>query len=559
MAWPNKVYVATKAKGVYYTANFGAPTDAQPTWAAVNTGLASLAIENMQCDPDNPEYRQYVCAAGVVYRREGGGDWTAILSTAEARVLTGHDEGAPVWVCCDPATPGKVWVLHTVSGISGYFNQYAIASLDNGTTWPICYGIHGINAYAAGSISAYGDYIYVFTNSALQQRVYYSTNGGASWAAILFGGSTIDGRVWIHPYAPQLAFAYGFESGGKVFLIDSAAGTATEILTATGGWASAYPSGAMWFDPDDADHMRYAGTNVLYITQDGWDTYTTNSDVTGALGIFAPSVDPGDTDKMILGQGTVAGIQQVVAMDGEGAAAVVGRSGTNWNTAPYTDAIPSDSGGVADDGVWAIQEAITEGPTAPPGSTITPPDTGTPITLGGDAYVQAVTMPDYTGDERGEPLPGDRGAWDVETQAHGELHASDIAHGVSRYHLPTEDASEGDAPIFDGDLWVPRNVATQEELDDHAADPAAHHDPVTLGAGNDAEMATLSGQELTIVLKDHDHSGDAGDGGQLALDDMSSGAATNGQVPTADGEGGITWGEGGGGDGNALKLIWMGW
>jgi hypothetical protein len=42
------------------------------------------------------------------------------------------------------------------------------------------------------------------------------------------------------------------------------------------------------------------------------------------------------------------------------------------------------------------------------------------------------------------------------------------------------------------------------------------HGPVTLGAGNDAGMATLSTQALTVVLKDHVHAGVTGDGGTLA-------------------------------------------
>jgi hypothetical protein len=49
-----------------------------------------------------------------------------------------------------------------------------------------------------------------------------------------------------------------------------------------------------------------------------------------------------------------------------------------------------------------------------------------------------------------------------------------------------------------------------------------------------------SGAESS-VLADHDHSGDAGDGGAFPLANLSSGAATAGQVATANGAGAITW------------------
>ena len=50
-----------------------------------------------------------------------------------------------------------------------------------------------------------------------------------------------------------------------------------------------------------------------------------------------------------------------------------------------------------------------------------------------------------------------------------------------------------------------------------------------------------------FVLADHDHSGDAGDGGTFDVANLTSGAATAGYVPTADGAGGVAWDEGGGG------------
>ena len=125
-------------------------------------------------------------------------------------------------------------------------------------------------------------------------------------------------------------------------------------------------------------------------------------------------------------------------------------------------------------------------------------------------------------------------------------------------HLP-DDAEDGEAPVWVDDQYVSTDIATQAELDDHAALPDVHHNRVTLGWANDDEMATLLVQELTILLKAHVHNGTYGNGGQFSLTNLLSGLATSGQVPVADGAGGIAWGGSGGVDIDARRLIWMGW
>lgn len=54
------------------------------------------------------------------------------------------------------------------------------------------------------------------------------------------------------------------------------------------------------------------------------------------------------------------------------------------------------------------------------------------------------------------------------------------------------------------------------------------------------------------VLADHDHSGDAGDGGTFDAANLTSGAATDGQVLTADGIGGTAWEDATGGGASSL-------
>ena len=56
MNWPNKIYVATRNLGVYYTENFRTP-EIQPTWYRINEGLPSLDIIEFHVDKAPPEDR----------------------------------------------------------------------------------------------------------------------------------------------------------------------------------------------------------------------------------------------------------------------------------------------------------------------------------------------------------------------------------------------------------------------------------------------------------------------------------------------------------------------
>ena len=144
---------------------------------------------------------------------------------------------------------------------------------------------------------------------------------------------------------------------------------------------------------------------------------------------------------------------------------------------------------------------------------------------------------------RGTPLQGSRSAHDVTDP---DLHASDIEDAAFTVHMDP-DAAEGEAMVMGGaGKYVATDVLTPTE---HTAigDDSPHHAAVTLGAGSDADMATLAAQALTVVLKDHDHSGDSGDGGTFDAANLTAGASTDGQVLTSDGAGGTAWEDAAGG------------
>ena len=87
----------------------------------------------------------------------------------------------------------------------------------------------------------------------------------------------------------------------------------------------------------------------------------------------------------------------------------------------------------------------------------------------------------------------------------------------------------GDRSAFDA-----VNYAAKHTNDTDTA-TGIHH---TLGTGANQAAA---GNHAHTTVPDHDHSGDAGDGGTFDAASLTSGAAADGQVLTADGSGGAAW------------------
>src|SRR4030042_2631573 len=170
MAWlpSGQIYVATHNLGVYFTQDFDTPA-AQPTWTAVNTGLAALDCLEFHLDPFDQENKQYVLIDnGSLYIRENGGSWVDILSQADCVALIDLFTIDPAismvsanirTFCPDPSIKGKLWAV--VAGVSDsvWVSPYvAIYSDDYGNTWhqPTGWIYTGFAAYGVHSIRAYG-------------------------------------------------------------------------------------------------------------------------------------------------------------------------------------------------------------------------------------------------------------------------------------------------------------------------------------------------------------------------------------------------------------------
>lgn len=530
MSWPIQGYVGTDI-GVFYTPNFG--VGGQPTWSALNTGLADTNIRTLDADPFAPAARQYVCADGVIYRREaaGTGEWEVILSVADARTLSGDAGITPSWVSCDTLIPGVVWAL-------AYNPYYYFRSTDYGDTWASVGLIPdtGAHGWTPGCIAGHGNFVVAFCNgSILSTRVCVSATAGATWTTYDSGSvQTVDEKWAIGPLVGTKAYGQGL--GGSWSIVTAEAGGVTptgQVVDVT--WTGPY--GSFWFSPTDPLHIRWVGGDSMVYTHDDWDTSDTSSYGGGGnTTCIAPVVDPSDDTKIIVGR--VAGRPAICAVEGEDSTTLIPLAGTNWNSSPYTDAIPET---VTVTAIRMIPIQASSGPAVPPeGGSIIRPDTDEEVTLvGGGGQIEAVSMPGHTGVNRGVHIPSDAAGFDVANQP--EEHASDLHEKSYLVHMDP-DASEGEAMVMGSDgEYVATDIATQDELDTHEGTPDAHHDPVTLGAGNDPDILSLVGQEVEGHLKGHGHTAAAGDGGQIELSaQKSTGAAAN-QVATADGADGVSW------------------
>ncbi|NLF03312.1 MAG: hypothetical protein GX601_20300, partial [Anaerolineales bacterium] len=557
MAWPNKVYVATAILGVYYTADFAVDIG-QPIWTAVNGGLPSTALRAFAVDPFDEEGTQYCVLAdgSAIYRRTGGGDWASFLSITEINTLTSLSGTGIVDIDLDPTVEGRIWVFWgDLTIITGWYR--ALRSDDGGANWVDAGEIRSGWGRTPYKILGRGDNVWASYRAGIAASGYvaYTANCGATWADVNTGGYS----HYLYWTENEPNSVYSGRNSGQNLCRVTNAGVLTN-LDAGNPWG-------MWFDPDDADHMRlvygFSESGALHVTNDGWATHSTEGDTTPEVKGPLASWTGQAADEIIVGLTSLFNAHAIGTMSGETDTTPVGRAGANVSSSPYTDSIPEDRGSTV--AIHVIYEAPSEGPTPPSGSTITPPDKpgeepSTIITLGGEVLTQAVTMPDYDGDERGVPIQGDRAAWDVVDYA--ARHARDLKDAAPVHHVPEGDAA-GDAPVWDGEQWVSTGVATQAELDSHEGEANPHG--TELGDLADVDVATdppEDGEGLVwdeaggewvpadvTTLADHDHSGDAGDGGTFDAANLTSGAATDGQVLTADGAGNAAWEDATGGGG----------
>ena len=349
MVWNRQIYVATASLGVYYTSDFTDP-GTQPTWTAVNTGLGAVDCREFWLDPFEPADRQYVMISTgrVLYRRINQGDWVEILSNASLQTLTGRAVIIGGF-CIDPLTPGRLWVLYAAS-YNGTNSQYRLARSDNyGDSWTtlLIYSSNFNFTYAHLTVRAVGDILFapLSTGTGGHQRVYYSSNAGASWDYYDMGFNALR-PLALNSLTPNSSYNQNVNDGNALARITTA-GIYTKLQDSIGPerWDS------MWFHPTDADHHRIFYAGIMYTTVDEW-TNTANAGAIAPVPIsFAPSAG-NDTDQMLVG--LTLGTHVIGCLTSEADTTATGIAGTNAGSAPYTNSIPNTCGGLARMGIQSV-------------------------------------------------------------------------------------------------------------------------------------------------------------------------------------------------------------
>jgi len=352
MTWPTGVYVATKSRGIFYTANFTDPTDAtQPTWTAVNGGLGVLTIFNFALDPFDRAGRQLCLTTteNTVYIRYGAGNWAPILTQAQMRTVTGNAEAINCWVTADNSIAGRVWV-------AAYDNTGADNRLlflrtdDDGINWTWTQTGNRWPLFGWGNLIVYGSQLWFSFSSGggAPGKMAYSNDTGATWS-LTVGYDSATGYAAVNPlelfkvYSPKFFDLYSVDTAMAI--------TKLQDVLNLGDVTS---SQQLWFSANGAGYQRIVKSYKIYTTLDGWATVVDPAPVakTNAISTLLAPLSSNE-DWMILGSRTPLALQTHTIFTLIGDAGIEdGKSGSDPTGG--VNSIPRAGGGLALDGIGVV-------------------------------------------------------------------------------------------------------------------------------------------------------------------------------------------------------------
>jgi len=345
--WPRIIYVATTALGVYVTEDFSDPS-VQPTWSAINTGLAANDCEEFWLDPFHPRDRQYVLldASRDLYRRENGGNWTTILTAAQCAAATGQATTIRSF-SVDAAVEGRIYVL--LKATAFWQPIWSYRSDDYGATWGNLVVVRAGNfTYGCRYIRGHNGIVYasLAVGAGASFAIAYSSDNAESWVRYGFGLDNFP-PICLNPLLTGWIYTLP-QDGDRDHLVK---------ITSTGGQTTLQLNigpmrlDSMWFHPTDADHQRVLRSSTMFATDDQWVTESDAGAIAPGPYSFSPysGLDP---DASIVGLSL--GTHVIGTLDNEADTTATGIAGANAGSAPYTDSIPKTCGGAAQMGIQAV-------------------------------------------------------------------------------------------------------------------------------------------------------------------------------------------------------------
>jgi len=456
MNWPNRIYVATRNLGVYFTNNFRTP-EIQPTWYMVNEGLPSLDIIEFHVDlrpPDERDEKDILYALlsnhSTIYRKVGTDPWRlyasgycihgfeaapggGIITTSGARGVVdpvdpnyhiaggsgcSSTDAETLCVClgggcsiCHPAcidycSDGSptIWTYGCGSPRKGLYaftlGMGAIGYINipkNGGACIYCGALHNMYCHANCDHDNPCCDVECPTCCGLcvcpHPHLTWVCTGTGNWCAPLI----------TTPYTDMLYTVHHPNLSG--FYLAYATGEQCGPLNGIGS-DSSYDS--LWANPEDPTHMRLVSGGVINETfNNQWEAGYTSGSVHNISSIADWAGE--DPDNIIAGRGSGGDI--IGCLDGMEDAQFKSIAGAMRNIPPYTGSIPSSAtGGISLGGLYPM-------PREP-----------------GGIRIYAVSMPYYKGDQRGKPVDGDRSGWDVVN--YPDIHAKDLKDSKPTRHTP---------------------------------------------------------------------------------------------------------------------------
>lgn len=541
------VAVCGSGPSVYYTLDI---LTASPSWTAVSGGLSGTRAKQIQLDPSVPGKAFVRVDSASLYRHDNifaGGNWTEILNKTMIEAATGRTcdsilIGSFDKSIVDGILYANVTTLETYSGTANFDHRFWLFhSHDDGATWTAVQYETGLSVFA--SFYYVTEWLGLVAGKHVANKVYCSIDNGASAGEVRVCKSTDGGHTISEIlYNSSTYCLYGCEL--TLPIEDNASDDILWVLFRSNGTAGDYPQrttdgGANWadwgpkeivdpafYDPSDSDYVyRHAHTpgvhTYTYRSVDGGDNWS----------LFSTDPYPANSSMQWLriwpkGNGTSR--HYVVGRIYTGDTSP--RMYTSEDSSTWTDR----SGDLPGIGLYGVDVLDASGDGAllyvDDGEIkhLSPSADGTYLTLSGG-------LPAWGANpviaHVAESDPHTQYATNTEFDDHSARHENGGADEISVAGLSGVLTDKQDADKLQG-----RTLDNTAPTDGQVVawdDANSKWKPTSLPA-----------------LADHDHSGDAGDGGTFDAANLTSGAATDGQVLTADGSGGAAWENAAGGSGS---------
>ena len=364
--WSTPVYVATKQKGVYYTALFVPPGPPQPTWTPINLGLHSLKIHQLAGYKPNPTGTQYLIAGDLetrrLYRRQPpiSNAWVPILTDADITPLFPGKHPSMHWIATSTAQPNHLYLLLWFRAPRAPLEY--LRSTNLGATWTRTLIDTTNRIYLHGNLVA-GHRIHCAVGDTLSnwQAFYTSTNYGTAWLRTLAPTTgPLGPRITVDPTDENTVYP-GFSPGTGVppdlYRQTTTQGPFTQVDGPLHlGAALTMHRGSMWIDPADPNFARVLQNNHIHTTNDYCATWTDHA--TCPYHVRALAQLPAHPNRLYLGRDINGSpppprhAYHVLFVSTNNCLTMEGKSGYHPHLSDGGgDSIPYDCGGLAHDGI----------------------------------------------------------------------------------------------------------------------------------------------------------------------------------------------------------------